>query len=148
MAPAPRRPIPDRALCVWHPRGVWDPLSLWGPGTVGSRQGRAVLLESFDMTKFRPCIDLHEGIVKQIVGGSLRDQGPGPTENFVATQSSSWFASKYRADGLTGGHVIKLGPGNDDAARKALSAYPGGLQIVAESAPTTPWPGSMQVPAM
>ena len=81
------------------------------------------------MTHFRPCIDLHHGQVKQIVGGSLRDEGPGPQENFVSEQPSAWFAERFRADGLTGGHVIKLGPGNDEAAREALAAWPGGLQI-------------------
>jgi phosphoribosylformimino-5-aminoimidazole carboxamide ribotide isomerase len=81
------------------------------------------------MTRFRPCIDLHEGKVKQIVGGTLRDSGPGPKENFVASKSAAWFASKYRENALTGGHVIKLGPGNDGAAREALAAFPGGLQI-------------------
>ena len=81
------------------------------------------------MTKFRPCIDLHEGKVKQIVGGTLRDQGPGPRENFVSSQTADWFAAKYQQDRLKGGHVIKLGPGNDRAARDALAAYPGGLQI-------------------
>jgi phosphoribosylformimino-5-aminoimidazole carboxamide ribotide isomerase len=81
------------------------------------------------MTKFRPCIDLHQGKVKQIVGGSLRDHGAGPTENFVSDRPSEWFARQFRADGLTGGHVIKLGPGNDLAARDALAAWPGGLQI-------------------
>ncbi|RYD18412.1 MAG: phosphoribosylformimino-5-aminoimidazole carboxamide ribotide isomerase [Verrucomicrobiaceae bacterium] len=81
------------------------------------------------MTKFRPCIDLHQGKVKQIVGGSLRDEGAGPTENFVSDRPSSWFAETFRDDGLTGGHVIKLGPGNDEAAREALAAWPGGLQI-------------------
>ncbi len=81
------------------------------------------------MTRFRPCIDLHEGKVKQIVGGTLRDSGPGPIENFVASKSAAWFAAKYCEDALTGGHVIKLGPGNDAVAREALAAYPGGLQI-------------------
>ncbi|MEO8614589.1 MAG: phosphoribosylformimino-5-aminoimidazole carboxamide ribotide isomerase [Luteolibacter sp.] len=81
------------------------------------------------MTKFRPCIDLHQGKVKQIVGGSLRDEGPGPVENFVSAHPPAWFAERFRADGLRGGHVIKLGPGNDEAAREALSAWPGGLQI-------------------
>ena len=81
------------------------------------------------MTKFRPCIDLHDGCVKQIVGGTLKDAGGGPVENYVAEQPASWFAQKYRDDGLGGGHVIKLGPGNDDAARSALAAYPGGLQL-------------------
>jgi len=81
------------------------------------------------MTKFRPCIDLHQGKVKQIVGGSLRDGGAGPTENFVSDRPAGWFAECFRDDGLTGGHVIKLGPGNDSAAREALAAWPGGLQI-------------------
>jgi phosphoribosylformimino-5-aminoimidazole carboxamide ribotide isomerase len=81
------------------------------------------------MTKFRPCIDLHNGKVKQIVGSTLTDGIQGPVENFVATESAGWFARKYRDDGLLGGHVIKLGPGNDLAACEALAAYPGGLQI-------------------
>lgn len=78
---------------------------------------------------FRPCIDLHNGKVKQIVGSTLRDGDSGPTENFVSAQSPAWFAETYRADDLHGGHVIKLGPGNEEAARSALAAYPGGLQI-------------------
>lgn len=78
---------------------------------------------------FRPCIDLHEGQVKQIVGGSLRDGNEGLRTNFVAEKPPAWFAEAYQRDGLTGGHVIKLGPGNEDAAREALAAYPGGLQI-------------------
>lgn len=81
------------------------------------------------MTKFRPCIDLHDGKVKQIVGGTLRDDGPGPRENFVSAESPAAFAQKYRADRLAGGHIIKLGAGNDDAARSALAAWPGGLQL-------------------
>lgn len=81
------------------------------------------------MTKFRPCIDLHSGKVKQIVGGTLRDDGPGPKENFVSEKGSAWFSEKFRADGLKGGHVIKLGPGNEEAAKEALKAWPGGLQI-------------------
>jgi len=81
------------------------------------------------VTRFRPCIDLHQGKVKQIVGGSLRDDGPGPRENFVSDKAPAWFAETFRADELGGGHVIKLGPGNDAAAREALAAWPGGLQI-------------------
>ncbi|MET0261981.1 MAG: phosphoribosylformimino-5-aminoimidazole carboxamide ribotide isomerase [Rariglobus sp.] len=81
------------------------------------------------MTQFRPCIDLHDGKVKQIVGGSLRDDGAGLRENFVSDESAGSFAARYRADGLTGGHVIKLGQGNDEAAREALAAFPGGLHI-------------------
>lgn len=78
---------------------------------------------------FRPCIDLHEGKVKQIVGGSLASGAGGLKTNFVSDQSAAWFAELYRRDGLTGGHVIMLGPGNESEARAALAAYPGGLQI-------------------
>lgn len=78
---------------------------------------------------FRPCIDLHEGRVKQIVGGSLSGDPSTLRTNFVAGQSAAWFAELYRRDGLAGGHVIMLGPGNEPAAREALAAYPGGLQI-------------------
>lgn len=81
------------------------------------------------MTRFRPCIDLHQGRVKQIVGGSLRDDGSAPVENFVSEHPAGWFAETFRADELRGGHVIKLGPGNDAAAREALAAWPGGLQL-------------------
>ncbi len=79
--------------------------------------------------RFRPCIDLHDGKVKQIVGGSLRDHGPGPKENFISDKSSSWFSEKFRQDGLTGGHVIMLGKGNEMAANEALAAWPGGMQL-------------------
>ncbi len=80
------------------------------------------------MTKFRPCIDLHQGLVKQIVGGTLRDDSL-PAENFVSQKSPAWFADRFRRDQLTGGHVIMLGPGNENAAKEALAAWPGGLQI-------------------
>lgn len=79
--------------------------------------------------RFRPCIDLHDGKVKQIVGGSLRDDGPGPKENFVSEKPPAWFAEKFRDDGLAGGHVIMLGKGNGDAAKEALAAWPGGMQV-------------------
>lgn len=78
---------------------------------------------------FRPCIDLHQGQVKQIVGGSLTDDAATLHTNFVAAQPAAWFAEQYRRDGLAGGHVIQLGPGNETAARSALAAYPGGLQL-------------------
>jgi phosphoribosylformimino-5-aminoimidazole carboxamide ribotide isomerase len=78
---------------------------------------------------FRPCIDLHEGKVKQIVGGTLGDDLTALRTNFVSDRPAAWYAELYRRDRLTGGHVIMLGPGNDDAARGALAAYPGGLQI-------------------
>ncbi|MBR7104394.1 MAG: phosphoribosylformimino-5-aminoimidazole carboxamide ribotide isomerase [Lentisphaeria bacterium] len=79
--------------------------------------------------QFRPCIDLHDGKVKQIVGGTLTDSGAGPRTNFVAEHTPDHFASLYRRDGLTGGHIIKLGPGNEEAALCALHAWPGGMQI-------------------
>ena len=85
------------------------------------------------MTKalFRPCIDLHDGKVKQIVGGTLNTAGGEENlrTNFVSEKSPSYYAELYRKDALSGGHVIKLGSGNDDAALEALRAYPGGLQL-------------------
>jgi phosphoribosylformimino-5-aminoimidazole carboxamide ribotide isomerase len=78
---------------------------------------------------FRPCIDLHEGKVKQIVGGSLTGRPADLQTNFVSERPSRWFAELYRRDGLRGGHVIMLGPGNEAAAREALAAWPGGLQV-------------------
>src|SRR5262249_24319373 len=78
---------------------------------------------------FRPCIDLHEGKVKQIVGGSLADEGSGLQTNFVSNRPAAWYAELYTRDGLRGGHVIMLGPGNELEARSALTAYPGGLQV-------------------
>lgn len=77
---------------------------------------------------FRPCIDLHEGKVKQIVGGTLDAAGSLRT-NFVSEKSAAWFADLYRRDGLAGGHVIMLGAGNETAARSALAAFPGGLHV-------------------
>lgn len=59
----------------------------------------------------------------------MRDDGPDPQENFISEKPSSWYANRFREDDLQGGHVIKLGPGNDNAAREALSSWPGGLQI-------------------
>jgi len=78
---------------------------------------------------FRPCIDLHQGKVKQIVGGSLGADPSTVRTNFVSERSSVWFAELYKRDGLTGGHIIMLGPGNEQPARAALRAFPGGLQI-------------------
>jgi len=76
---------------------------------------------------FRPCIDLHDGKVKQIVGSTLSDEGAA--ENFVSDKSPAFYAELYKNDNLTGGHIIKLGPGNDKAAIQALAAYPEGLQL-------------------
>ena len=81
------------------------------------------------MTLFRPCIDLHHGQVKQIVGGTLRDGDNSVETNFQSDLSAAHYAGRYRDDKLRGGHVIQLGPGNEAAAREALAAYPGGLQV-------------------
>ena len=84
--------------------------------------------------RFRPCIDLREGRVVQIVGGSLRDvQTDGaaqtPITNFETDRAPSDFAQLYRRDDLPGGHVIALGPNNEQAALSALQAYPNGMQM-------------------
>jgi len=78
---------------------------------------------------FRPCIDLHEGKVKQIVGGTLSDDPNTLRTNFVSERPAAWYAELYGRDGLKGGHVIMLGAGNEAAAQEALAAFPGGLQI-------------------
>lgn len=86
--------------------------------------------------KFRPCIDIHNGKVKQIVGGSLKDQGDQAAENFVSEQDAAFYAELYKKAGLKGGHVILLN-GKDSPnyeatkaqALQALGKYPGGLQI-------------------
>lgn len=79
------------------------------------------------MTQFRPCIDLHQGQVKQIVGGSLNDDGADT--NFVSAYDAAYYADLYRQHKLVGGHVIALGPGNQEEALKALSAWPNALQF-------------------
>src|SRR5215467_10392139 len=78
---------------------------------------------------FRPCIDLHEGKVKQIVGGTLGTEAGGLRTNFISEHTAAWYAALYKRDGLKGGHVIMLGPGNDDEALSALREFPGGLQL-------------------
>ena len=77
--------------------------------------------------KFRPCIDLHEGRVKQIVGGTLDDQGA--KENFVSGHGADYYANLYKEAKLTGGHIIALGKGNQEQIEKALKAYPSGMQV-------------------
>jgi phosphoribosylformimino-5-aminoimidazole carboxamide ribotide isomerase len=79
--------------------------------------------------KFRPCIDLHEGKVKQIVGETLDTDNQRLKENFVSNYDSTYYAALFKQDSLSGGHVIMLGNGNETEAIKALHEYPGGLQI-------------------
>jgi phosphoribosylformimino-5-aminoimidazole carboxamide ribotide isomerase len=80
--------------------------------------------------RFRPCIDLHQGVVKQIVGATLSDSDQDCLEtNFEAEKPAAWYARLYRRDRLQGGHIIQLGPGNAEAARSALAAWPEGMQV-------------------
>lgn len=80
--------------------------------------------------KFRPCIDLHQGKVKQIVGSTLSDKkDENPITNFTSDKSPQWYANLYKKHDLRGGHIIRLGPGNDQAAKSALSGWVKGLQI-------------------
>ena len=81
------------------------------------------------MTKFRPCIDLHDGKVKQIIGGTLTEDAHTLRENFVSDKPPASFAELYRQNQLTGGHIIQLGQGNKQAALSALAAWPDGMQI-------------------
>ncbi|KAL8687518.1 MAG: hypothetical protein Q9218_006335 [Villophora microphyllina] len=81
------------------------------------------------MTKFRPCIDLHSGQVKQIVGGTLSTTASKLQTNHISKLPAGHFAKLYREHGLTGAHLIMLGPGNEAAAQEALAAWPGELQV-------------------
>lgn len=86
--------------------------------------------------KFRPCIDIHNGKVKQIVGGSLTDENSYAEENFVSEQDAAYYADFYKRDHLSGGHIILLNPESSvyyeetkNQALKALRTFPGGFQI-------------------
>lgn len=86
--------------------------------------------------EFRPCIDIHNGKVKQIVGGSLRDKGNQAKENFVSEMDGAFYAQLYRKENIKGGHIILLNPVTSEhyeatkaQAMSALSNYPDGLQV-------------------
>ena len=86
--------------------------------------------------KFRPCIDIHNGKVKQIVGGSLKDEGNQANTNFTSELDAAWYAKQYQKDCLKGGHIILLNPSGSEyyeetkrQAMEALAVYPGGMQI-------------------
>ncbi|TVY92790.1 1-(5-phosphoribosyl)-5-[(5-phosphoribosylamino)methylideneamino] imidazole-4-carboxamide isomerase [Lachnellula willkommii] len=81
------------------------------------------------MTKFRPCIDLHSGQVKQIVGGTLTTASSDLKTNYVSKLPAGHFAKLYKDNGLGGAHVIMLGPGNEEAAKEALAEWKRGLQV-------------------
>lgn len=86
--------------------------------------------------RFRPCIDIHNGAVKQIVGGSLKDEADSAKDNFVSELKADFYADMYKKSGITGGHIIILNKSDSqyyDAdlaqAKLALNTYPNGLQI-------------------
>ncbi len=86
--------------------------------------------------RFRPCIDIHNGKVKQIVGSSLRDEGDRADTNFASELDAAFYAEMYKKDGLKGGHIILLNSAGSEyyeeskrLALEALAAYPGGMQI-------------------
>ena len=86
--------------------------------------------------EFRPCIDIHNGRVKQIVGGSLKDKGNQAEENFVSQMDGAFYANMYKKAGIRGGHIILLNPVTSEyyeatrtQALIALHSYPGGLQL-------------------
>ena len=86
--------------------------------------------------RFRPCIDIHNGKVKQIVGGSLKDEGNQANTNFTSELDAAWYAKQYQKDCLKGGHIILLNPSGSEyyeetkrQAMEALAVYPGGMQI-------------------
>lgn len=86
--------------------------------------------------KFRPCIDIHNGKVKQIIGGSLKDEGDSAVTNFTSGHDAKFYAEKYKKDGLRGGHMILLNAPTSayyeatrEQAVRALASYPNGLQV-------------------
>ncbi|THU52697.1 hypothetical protein C4D60_Mb10t06650 [Musa balbisiana] len=122
---SPSTPIPLR-----NPLSSSHPASHWRMGRKHSKPrpiGCTV--------RFRPCIDIHKGKVKQIVGSTLRDSTDGGASdlvtNFESNKSPAEFANLYKKDGLKGGHVIMLGAdaASQSAAFEALRAYPGGMQV-------------------
>lgn len=105
-----------------------------------NKEKYAILTAYFAKTektmKFRPCIDIHNGKVKQIVGGSLKDEGNQAIINFASKQDADFYARMYKKDGIAGGHVILLNSKESEyyeetkaQALKALAVYPNGLQI-------------------
>lgn len=113
--------------------------------------------------RIRPCIDIHNGKVKQIVGGSLRDEsgkesvlkesvlkerlsGENPLrENFVSQKDADVYAAIYRRAMLPGGHIILLNSVKEKEAYEAdlrqaflaLKEYPDGMQAGGGITPET-----------
>ncbi|KAJ1700338.1 hypothetical protein LUZ63_000117 [Rhynchospora breviuscula] len=130
--------ISDKLIAVNQFNSIYNPtkIPLLLPPTrcmcIPSRAPHAVQCAAI---RFRPCIDIHKGKVKQIVGSTLRDQSQNGSSslvtNFESDKSAAFYANMYKSDSLTGGHVIMLGadPLSQAAALEALHAYPGGLQV-------------------
>ena len=86
--------------------------------------------------RFRPCIDIHNGKVKQIIGDSLRDDTDSAIDNFVSDHSAGYYAALFQRKNITGGHIVLLNAPDSpqyEATRKqaleALSVWPGGMQL-------------------
>lgn len=127
---------------LFYEKGLWELLMLhrhivkFKTNVLGSMLRDCEIKIGEKIMRFRPCIDIHNGKVKQIVGGSLLDEGDQARENFVSEQDASFFANLYRKKGIRGGHVILLNPESSEfypetrrQALLALGAYPDGLQI-------------------
>lgn len=117
----------DRLTKELHSPGKFVIINAWK---------NSVDAEQEDIMKFRPCIDIHNGKVKQIVGGSLKDAGDQAKENFVSEQDAAFYARLYKEAEIKGGHVILLNAADSpyyEATREqaflALREYPDGLQI-------------------
>lgn len=102
----------------------------------GSSRNRRNKIEREEIMEFRPCIDIHNGKVKQIVGGTLQDAGNEAAENFVSELDAAYYAEFYKKRNITGGHIILLNAPESEyyaatreQAMRALRAYPGGLQV-------------------
>ena len=122
--------VPSRTIIrAWHQRLQSHSSSALRRARQARQKKSVVAFETLDMTRFRPCIDLHAGQVKQIVGGTLSEVEKDLKTNYVSNQSARHFAQLYRDHDLLGAHVIMLGPGNTEAARDALQTWPGHLQV-------------------
>ncbi|SNX87976.1 probable bifunctional protein related to glutathione S-transferase/ probable histidinol dehydrogenase [Melanopsichium pennsylvanicum] len=123
-----QRPAFKRAVAKEAPSQDQESSS-WLEAFFGSQQKSKQKQKEQRKSVFRPCIDLHEGVVKQIVGGTLTDSDSTLRTNFVSTHTPSYYASLYCQHNLRGGHVIKLGPRNDEAATAAVAAWSKGLHV-------------------
>lgn len=113
---------------IWYTNNSFSILEKMEDGFAVKRRRRIL--------RFRPCIDIHNGKVKQIVGGSLKDKGDHAVTNFISDFQAKHYAHMYQKDGIKGGHIILLNAPTSEyyeatrqQAVEALQAYPQGLQI-------------------